>query len=101
VEDIVLPNGKPKTVEKKVRTCETAITQVEKEKNTLVYDTNTLNQYTKLQNLNKNDEVKKEFTYVYDNNGNLSKDDINQYFYDYKNRLVQVVQNEVYKVDEL
>jgi hypothetical protein len=97
----VLPNGKTKTVEKKVRTCETAITQVEKEKNTLTYDTNTLNQYTKLQNLNKNDEVKKEFTYIYDNNGNLSKDDINGYFYDYKNRLVKVIQNEVYKVDEL
>ena len=100
VEDVVLPNGKTKTVERKVTNCTTATTQVEKEKNTLNYITNSLNQYTKLQNLNKNDEVKKEFTYEYDNNGNLSKDDINQYFYDYKNRLVKVVQNEVYKVDE-
>jgi tryptophanyl-tRNA synthetase len=100
VEDITLPNGKTKTVERKVTNCTTATTQVEKEKNTLVYNSNSLNQYTKLQNLNKNDEVKKEFTYEYDNNGNLVKDDINQYIYDYKNRLLQVIQNEVIKVDE-
>ena len=100
VEDITLPNWKTKTVEKKVRKCETAITQTEKQKNTLTYNTNSLNQYTKLQNLNKNGEVKKEFTYNYDKNWNLTKDDINQYFYDYKNRLVKVIQNEVIKVDE-
>ena len=107
VEDITLPNGKTKTVEKKVRKCETAITQTEKQKNTLAYNTNQLNQYTKLQNLNKNGEVKKEFTYNYDKNWNLTKDDINQYFYYYKNtcpvfsgRLVKVIQNEVIKVDE-
>ena len=107
VEDITLPNGKTKTVEKKVRKCETAVTQSEKQKNTLTYNTNSLNQYTKLQNLNKNGEVKKEFTYNYDKNWNLTKDDINQYFYYYKNtcpvfsgRLVKVIQNEVIKVDE-
>ncbi len=100
VEDITLPNGKTKTAEKKVRKCETAVTQTEKQKNTLAYNTNSLNQYTKLQNLNKNGEVKKEFTYNYDKNWNLTKDDINQYFYDYKNRLVKVIQNEVIKVDE-
>ncbi|MDD2870416.1 MAG: hypothetical protein PHS49_00360 [Candidatus Gracilibacteria bacterium] len=100
VEDITLPNGKTKTVERKQRKCETAVTQTEKQKNTLTYNTNQLNQYTKLQNLNKNGEVKKEFTYNYDKNGNLTKDDINQYFYDYKNRLVKVIQNEVIKVDE-
>lgn len=48
VEDITLPNGKTKTVERKVQNCETAVTQTEKEKNTLTYDTNSLNQYTKL-----------------------------------------------------
>ena len=100
VEDITLPNGKTKTVERKQRKCETAVTQTEKQKNTLTYNTNQLNQYTKLQNLNKNGEVKKEFTYNYDKNWNLTKDDINQYFYDYKNRLVKVIQNEVIKVDE-
>jgi RHS repeat-associated protein len=100
VEDVTLPNGKTKTVERKVINCTIAVTQVEKEKNTLVYNSNSLNQYTKLQNLNKNWEVKKEFTYEYDNNGNLVKDDINRYIYDYKNRLIQVLQNEVIKVDE-
>jgi len=100
VEDVTLKNGKTKTVERKQKVYGTAITQEEKEKNTLRYDSNTLNQYTKLQNLNKNWNVKKEFTYTYDNNGNLTKDDINGYFYDYKNRLVKVVQNEVIKIDE-
>ncbi len=100
VEDVTLPNGKTKTIERKVNVCETATTQEEKERNSITYDTNSLNQYTKLQSLNKNDEVKKEFTYDYDNNWNLIKDDINQYFYDYKNRLVKIVQNEVLVVDE-
>ncbi len=100
VEDVTLPNGKTKTIERKVNVCETATTQEEKERNSITYNTNLLNQYTKLQSLNKNDEVKKEFTYEYDNNWNLIKDDINQYFYDYKNRLVKVVQNEVLVVDE-
>lgn len=100
VEEVTLPNWKTKTVEKKQKVCSEAVTQTEKERNTINYTTNELNQYTKLQNLNKNWEVKKEFTYWYDNNGNLKKDDINQYFYDYKNRLIKVVQNEIVTLDE-
>ncbi|NDK09026.1 hypothetical protein EOM39_07360, partial [Candidatus Gracilibacteria bacterium] len=91
VEEFVNANGKTKTRERKVRNCTPEVTVVEKQLNTLDFTANELNQYTLLENKNKNGELKKEFKYKYDLNGNLQEDDINMYFYDYKNRLVKVV----------
>lgn len=54
VEEYKLPNWKTKTRERKVRNCTPEVTVVEKQLNTLDFTANELNQYTLLENKNKN-----------------------------------------------
>lgn len=56
------------------------------------YLSNTLNQYTEV-TASEEHWKNKVKTYLYDKNGNLKQDGTFKYFYDYKNRLVQVENN--------